>query len=92
MRKGDRSWQRQARNLNLRMESIVLIPGIIATLRGLRLGPARLFLNFYLPMLMILPEYYRWTVPESQKSRSASLSSWSPCSLSFRTALSSVGR
>lgn len=63
MRKGDRSWQRQARNLNLRMESIVLIPGIIATLRGLRLGPARLFLNFYLPMLMILPEYYRWTVP-----------------------------
>lgn len=45
------------------MESIVLIPGFIAALLGLRHGPARLFLNFYLPTLLILPEYYRWTVP-----------------------------
>ena len=44
------------------MESIVLIPGIIAALWGLRKGPVCLFLNFYLPTLLILPEYYRWTV------------------------------
>lgn len=41
----------------------MLIPGLIAALRGWKLGPARLFLSFYLPTLMILPEYYRWTVP-----------------------------
>jgi hypothetical protein len=45
------------------MESIVLIPGIIAALWGLRFGPVRVFLNFYLPTLFLLPEYYRWTVP-----------------------------
>jgi hypothetical protein len=30
---------------------------------GLRFGATRVFLNFYLPTLLILPEYYRWTVP-----------------------------
>jgi hypothetical protein len=45
------------------MESIVLIPGLLAALRGLRNGPARVFLDFYLTTLLVLPEYYRWTVP-----------------------------
>ena len=45
------------------MEAIVLIPGILALWLGLRKGPGHTFLNFYLPTLIILPEYYRWTIP-----------------------------
>ncbi len=41
----------------------MLLPGLLAALRGLRFGATRVFLNFYLPTLLILPEYYRWTVP-----------------------------
>ena len=44
------------------MEAVVLIPGILTLLLGLRKGPAHTFLNFYLPTLFILPEYYRWTI------------------------------
>jgi len=37
------------------MECIVLIPGIVALLWGFRRGPSRVFLNFYLPTLLLLP-------------------------------------
>jgi len=45
------------------MESIVLIPGLIALVYCLRHGARETFINVYLPVLLILPEFYRWTMP-----------------------------
>ncbi len=45
------------------MEAIVAIPALLALIVALRQGPARAFLAVYLPVLLILPDYYRWVLP-----------------------------
>jgi hypothetical protein len=45
------------------MGIIAIIPGLIAAYIALRQSPAKAFLNVYLPVLLLLPEYYRWVVP-----------------------------
>src|SRR5579872_7176649 len=45
------------------MGIIAIIPGLIAAYVAFRDSPAKAFLNIYLPVLLLLPEYYRWVVP-----------------------------
>jgi hypothetical protein len=45
------------------MGIIAIIPGFFALYFALRYSPAKAFLNVYLPVLLLLPEYYRWVVP-----------------------------
>lgn len=45
------------------MNIVALIPGIIAAIVGLRRSAHAAFLNVYLPVLLMIPEYYRWRVP-----------------------------
>jgi hypothetical protein len=45
------------------MTIIVLIPGIVAALIAFLRSPAQAFLSVYVPVLVLVPEYYRWTVP-----------------------------
>ena len=42
---------------------IVLFPGALAFYWSLRKGPERGFLDVYLPVLFLLPDYYRWIIP-----------------------------
>ncbi len=45
------------------MGFIVAIPGLIALLYARKYGAAAAFLNVYLPVLLLLPDYYRWVLP-----------------------------
>lgn len=45
------------------MGAIVAIPAIVALAVSLRRGPEWAFLAVYLPVLLILPDYYRWVLP-----------------------------
>ena len=45
------------------MAIVALIPGLIALLVAVRRGPAVAFLNVYLPVLLLLPDYFRWVAP-----------------------------
>ena len=45
------------------MGAIVAIPALLALIVSLRTGPERAFLSVYLPVLLILPDYYRWVLP-----------------------------
>lgn len=45
------------------MATLALLPGLIAFIVGYVRTPARAFLWVYLPTLLLVPEYYRWTVP-----------------------------
>jgi hypothetical protein len=44
------------------MPILVLIPGLICIIALYRTSPQRAFLNVYLPVFMILPNYYYWKV------------------------------
>ena len=41
---------------------IIAIPGLIALIECLRRGPEKAFLNVYLPVLLLLPEYHYWPI------------------------------
>jgi hypothetical protein len=45
------------------MAIIALIPGFLALIRVFTHSPAAAFLDVYLPVLLILPEYYRFIAP-----------------------------
>ena len=45
------------------MEILALIPGIFAAFVAFFRSPQRAFLDVYLPVLLLLPEYYRWSAP-----------------------------
>ncbi len=45
------------------MEILAIVPGIIAAIVTFRKSPQYAFLNVYLPVFLLLPDYYRWTVP-----------------------------
>lgn len=45
------------------MSALALIPGLIALIVGLRRSAQVALLNVYLPVLILMPEYYRWRVP-----------------------------
>jgi hypothetical protein len=41
---------------------IIAIPGLMALIECLRRGPEKAFLNVYLPVLLLLPEYHYWPI------------------------------
>jgi hypothetical protein len=43
--------------------AIVAIPALLAALVSLRRGPHWALVAVYLPVLLILPDYYRWSIP-----------------------------
>lgn len=45
------------------MEILALIPGLIAAWYAFGKSPEASFLGVYLPVLLLLPEYYRWMAP-----------------------------
>ncbi|HKD68685.1 MAG TPA: hypothetical protein VKB84_17715 [Candidatus Binataceae bacterium] len=45
------------------MAAIAGIPGLIALIVCLRRGPALALIDVYLPVLLLLPDYYRWVLP-----------------------------
>ncbi len=45
------------------MGFIVAIPALIALYRTIRGSAAAAFISVYLPVLLLLPEYYRWSLP-----------------------------
>jgi hypothetical protein len=45
------------------MGFIVIIPAIVALYWSVRFSPARALVDVYLPVLLLLPEYYRWVLP-----------------------------
>ncbi len=45
------------------MQFIAGIPGILAAIVALSKGVPAAFLNVYLPVLFLLPDYYRWVLP-----------------------------
>jgi O-Antigen ligase len=45
------------------MAAIAGIPGLIALIVTLRRGPAHALIDVYLPVLLLLPDYYRWVLP-----------------------------
>lgn len=45
------------------MGIIVLLPGLFAAWLAIRRSPQTAFLDVYLPVVLLLPEYYRWVVP-----------------------------
>ena len=45
------------------MGIIAALPGLFAAIVALRRSPAAAFLKIYIPVLLLLPEYYRWVVP-----------------------------
>ena len=45
------------------MGFIVIIPGVFAFFYSQTRGVAAAFLDFYLPVLLMLPDYYRWVLP-----------------------------
>lgn len=45
------------------MHIIAALPGLFALIVALRRGPAMAYLHVYLPVLFLLPDYYRWYAP-----------------------------
>jgi hypothetical protein len=45
------------------MGFIAVIPAVIALYRAIRYSAAQALLDVYLPVLLLLPEYYRWIIP-----------------------------
>jgi hypothetical protein len=45
------------------MPFLQLIPGLIAAFLAWTKSPAVAFLDVYLPVMLLLPEYYRWVLP-----------------------------
>src|SRR5438132_152252 len=45
------------------MEFLAGIPGVISAYVALTKSPERAFLDVYLPVVLILPDYYRWVLP-----------------------------
>lgn len=45
------------------MAAIAGIPGLIALIVCMRRGPAAALIDVYLPVLFLLPDYYRWVLP-----------------------------
>jgi len=45
------------------MGFIAAIPGLIALFIALQRSPARAFLDVYIPVVLLFPEYYRWVLP-----------------------------
>ncbi len=45
------------------MGIIAIFPGLYAAYIAFRRSPAVAFLDVYLPVLLLLPDYYRWVVP-----------------------------
>ena len=45
------------------MQILALIPLIVAGIVAFGRSPERAFLNVYLPVLLFLPDYYRWSAP-----------------------------
>ena len=45
------------------MGIIAIFPSLYAAYIALRQSAAAAFLNVYIPVLLLLPEYYRWSVP-----------------------------
>ncbi len=45
------------------MQFLPIVPALIAAYVALRHSPARAFLNVYIPVLLLLPMYYRWVIP-----------------------------
>jgi hypothetical protein len=45
------------------MGFLPIIPGLIAAYVAFRYSPARAFLHVYVPVLLLLPMYYRWVIP-----------------------------
>lgn len=45
------------------MGIIAIIPGLFAWYFAVRRSPQSAFLNVYIPVLLLLPEYYRWVLP-----------------------------
>jgi hypothetical protein len=43
--------------------ALALVPGLIAAIVAMQRSPERAFLSVYLPVLLLVPEYYRWSVP-----------------------------
>jgi hypothetical protein len=41
---------------------VIAIPGLVALIVCLRRGPERAFLNVYLPVLLLLPQNFGWTI------------------------------
>jgi hypothetical protein len=45
------------------MGFVIILPGLLALFWALRYSPARAFLDVYIPVALLLPEYYRWVLP-----------------------------
>jgi hypothetical protein len=45
------------------MAALAGLPGLFSLIVCLRSGPARAFIDVYLPVLLVLPDYYRWVLP-----------------------------
>ena len=45
------------------MEALVALPAILAAIVAFRRGPQWAFVDVYLPVLLLLPDYYRWPLP-----------------------------
>ncbi len=45
------------------MGFLPIFPALIAAYVALRYSPARAFLQVYIPVLLLLPMYYRWVIP-----------------------------
>lgn len=44
------------------MQILVILPGLFAAFLALRRSPAYAFLNVYLPVLLLCPDYYHWKI------------------------------
>lgn len=45
------------------MHFVALVPGVVATWAALRRSPARAWLDVYLPVLLLIPDYYKTVLP-----------------------------
>ena len=45
------------------MQFLPIIPALIAAYVAIRYSAARAFLQVYIPVLLLLPMYYRWVIP-----------------------------
>ena len=45
------------------MGFLPIFPALIAAYVALRYSPARAFVQVYIPVLLLLPMYYRWVIP-----------------------------
>ena len=45
------------------MGFLPILPALLAAYVALRYSPARAYLQVYIPVLLLLPMYYRWVLP-----------------------------